>query len=103
MVFRAVAADRTHGWWEDYRGRLPSSFLDLSELEHHATYRQDVEFLFIRHRMQRRVVLEAPAPVPYEALIHEAALRIMVGSRTAARAQLARVLELLTQRTSQFG
>ncbi|MEU6196438.1 helix-turn-helix transcriptional regulator [Streptomyces sp. NPDC047061] len=120
----AMAADRTRGWWEEYRGRLPSSFLDLSELEYHAAYQWDVEFLFIpgllqtedyaralfssrvpqlpeeerelrvRHRMQRRVILEKARPAPYEAVIHEAALRMMVGSRTAARSQLLRVLEL---------
>src|ERR1044072_4612706 len=32
----AMATDRTRGWWEEYRGLLPTSFLDLSELEHHA-------------------------------------------------------------------
>ncbi|MEU0969980.1 helix-turn-helix transcriptional regulator [Streptomyces sp. NPDC005917] len=118
----AMAADRTQGWWEEYRGRLPTAFLDLSELEHHATYRQDVEFLHIpgllqtedyaraafssripelpheelelrvRHRMQRKVILEVR--VPYEAVIHEAALRIRVSGRATSQAQLARVLEL---------
>ncbi|MFL9656218.1 helix-turn-helix domain-containing protein [Streptomyces sp. PB17] len=117
-----MATDRTRGWWEEYRGLLPTSFLDLAELEHHSTFRRDVEFLFVpgllqtedyaraafssrvpelphaelelrvRHRMQRKVVLETPAP--YESLIHEAALRIRVGDRVTARAQLARVLEL---------
>ncbi|MFF4470990.1 helix-turn-helix domain-containing protein [Streptomyces sp. NPDC001599] len=117
-----MATDRTRGWWEEYRGLLPTPFLDIAELEHHSTFRQDVEFLFVpgllqtedyaraafssrvpelphaeldlrvRHRMQRKVVLEAP--VPYESLIHEAALRIRVGDRVTARAQLARVLEL---------
>jgi transcriptional regulator with XRE-family HTH domain len=117
-----MATDRTRGWWEEYRGLLPTPFLDLAELEHHSTFRWDVEFLFVpgllqtedyaraafssrvpelpsteldlrvRHRMQRKVVLEAP--VPYESIIHEAALRIRVGDRTTARAQLAQVLEL---------
>src|SRR5690348_13866671 len=41
----AMATDRTRGWWEEYRGLLPTSFLDLSELEHHAAYRWDVDFL----------------------------------------------------------
>ncbi|GAB1337526.1 transcriptional regulator WhiJ [Streptomyces sp. E-15] len=120
----AMATDRTHGWWEEYRGRLPTPFMDLPELEHHASYRWDVEFLhvpgllqtpdyaralfayvnpeyprrdverWVEHRMKRRVVIERPDPVPYEALIHEAALRIRVGDRSAARAQLTRVLEL---------
>jgi transcriptional regulator with XRE-family HTH domain len=120
----AMASDRTRGWWEEYRGILPTSFLDIAELEHHSTYRHDVEFLFIpgllqtedyayaafssrvpelpredlelrvRHRMQRRAIFERPTPTPYQALIHEAALRIRVGDRTTSRAQLARVLEL---------
>ncbi|MDR3080425.1 MAG: helix-turn-helix transcriptional regulator, partial [Streptomyces sp.] len=42
----AMANDRTRGWWEDYRELLPTPFLDLAELEYHATYRCDVEFLF---------------------------------------------------------
>lgn len=119
-----MATDRTRGWWEEYRGLLPSPFLDIAELEHHATYRYDVEFLFIpgllqtedyahaafssrvpelsredlelrvQHRMQRRTVIEGPSPIPYKALIHEAALRIRVGDRATSRAQLSRVLEL---------
>ncbi|MFF0220777.1 helix-turn-helix domain-containing protein [Streptomyces sp. NPDC004629] len=120
----AMAVDRTRGWWEEYRGRLPTSFLDLSELEYYAAYRWDVEFLHVpgllqtedcaralfssrvpelpeeelelrvRHRMQRLIILERTQPVPYEAVVHEAALRMMVGSRAASRDQLARVLEL---------
>ncbi|MCQ4201203.1 helix-turn-helix transcriptional regulator [Streptomyces coelicoflavus] len=119
-----MATDRARGWWEEYRGFLPTSFLDLAELEHYSTYRSDLEFLFVpgllqtedyaraafasrvpelpheeldlrvRHRMQRKTVLDGPTPVPYEAVVHEAALRIRVGDRTTARAQLARVLEV---------
>lgn len=120
----AMATDRTRGWWEEYRDALPTPFMDLPELEHHASYRWDVDFLhvpgllqtaeyaralfsyvnpefpasdverWVEHRMKRRIILERPNPVPYEAVIHEAALRIRVGDRTAARAQLTRVLEL---------
>ena len=120
----AMATDRTRGWWEEYRGGLPTSFMDLSELEHHASFRWDVDFLHIpgllqtedyaralfsyvnpefpendvelrvEHRMKRRVIIERPRPIPYEAVVHEGALRIRVGDRPAARAQLARVLEL---------
>ncbi|MDU0302406.1 helix-turn-helix transcriptional regulator [Streptomyces sp. PAL114] len=116
-----MATDRTRGWWEEYRGLLPTPFLDLSELEYHSTYRSDVEFLFIpgllqtedyaraafssrvpqlpqdeldlrvRHRMQRKAILGATCP--YEAVIHEAALRIRVGDRATARTQLAHLLE----------
>lgn len=120
----AMAVGRTQGWWEEYRGLLPTSFLDLSELEHHAAYRWDVELLYIpgllqteeyaralfssrvpelpeeelelrvQHRMQRRSILGKGPLIPYDALVHEAALRIMVGSRAASRAQLTRVLQL---------
>ncbi|MGW0819713.1 helix-turn-helix domain-containing protein [Streptomyces sp. NPDC002845] len=120
----ATATDRTRGWWEEYRGSLPTPFLDLAELEHHATFLREVQFLYIpgplqtgdyaravfsyrvpelpdeeielrvRHRMQRKVILDGPAPTPYEAVIHEAALRIMVCDRAASRTQLALLLEL---------
>ncbi|MER6633378.1 helix-turn-helix transcriptional regulator [Streptomyces sp. NPDC000987] len=119
-----MATDRTRGWWEEYRGLLPTPFLDLAELEHYATYRRDVEFLFVpgllqtddyaraafssrvpelpenelelrvRHRLHRKVILDGPAPTPYEAVVHEAALRIRVGDRATSRGQLSRVLEL---------
>ncbi|MDT3724520.1 helix-turn-helix transcriptional regulator [Streptomyces sp. DSM 41972] len=119
-----MASDRVRGWWEEYRGRLPTAFLDLSELEHHATFRWDVDFLHVpgllqteeyaralfsrrvpelpddelewrvRHRMQRGVVIAGPRPVPYTAVVHEAALRIKVGGRGATRSQLVRILEL---------
>ncbi|MEU1083728.1 helix-turn-helix transcriptional regulator [Streptomyces sp. NPDC005908] len=119
-----MASDRVRGWWEEYRGRLPTAFLDLSELEHHATFRWDVDFLHVpgllqteayaralfsrrvpelpddelewrvRHRMRRGVVIAGPRPVPYTAVVHEAALRIKVGGREATRSQLGRILEL---------
>jgi transcriptional regulator with XRE-family HTH domain len=120
----AMATDRTRGWWEEYRGSLPTPFLDLAELEHHASYRWDVDFLhipgllqtedyaralfsyvnpefpksevesWVEHRMKRRIIIERPDPIPYETVIHEAALRIRVADQTVARAQLTRVLEL---------
>ncbi|MGW0285857.1 DUF5753 domain-containing protein [Streptomyces sp. NPDC003236] len=120
----AMATDRARGWWEEYRHRLPTPYLDLSELEHHASYRWDADFLHVpgllqtedyaralfsyvnpefpasevalrvEHRMRRRVIIERPDPTPYVAVIHEAALRIRVGDRPAARAQLARILDL---------
>ncbi|MGP2435741.1 helix-turn-helix domain-containing protein [Streptomyces sp. JW3] len=119
----AMATDRTRGWWEEYRGLLPTPFLDLAELEHHARFVRDVQFLYIpgplqtehyarsiysdnipelpddelelrvRHRMQRKVILDGDEPTPYEAIIHEAALRIRVGDRATLRAQLADLLE----------
>ncbi|MGW2046682.1 helix-turn-helix domain-containing protein [Streptomyces sp. NPDC001858] len=119
-----MATDRTRGWWEEYRGRLPSAFLDLAELEHHAVHRYDVEFLYIpgllqtedyaraifsyrvpelpygdlelrvRHRMDRKVAIEGADPIPYQAVIHESALRIRVSDRAASRVQLTQLLEL---------
>ncbi|MCH0563337.1 helix-turn-helix transcriptional regulator [Streptomyces sp. MUM 2J] len=120
----AMTSGRTRGWWEEYRGLLPTPYLDLAELEHHSSYRWDADFLHIpgllqteeyaralfsyvnpefpaeeverrvEHRMRRRVIIERTDPIPYEAVTHEAALRINVGSRQATRAQLTRVLEL---------
>jgi transcriptional regulator with XRE-family HTH domain len=119
----AMATDRTRGWWEDYRGTLSTLFLDLSELEYHATYRWDVDFLHVpgllqtedyaravfscrvpelpeedvearvRHRLQRRSVIEGPKPIPYSVVVHEAALRIRVGGRLASQAQLVHLLQ----------
>ncbi|MDQ0788941.1 helix-turn-helix transcriptional regulator [Streptomyces sp. B3I8] len=114
-----MATDRTHGWWEEYRGLLPTPFLDLSELEHHSTFLREVSVVFVpgllqtevyaralfssrvpeltaeememrvRHRMARQ-----RSTIPYTALIHEAALRIRVSDRAAWRAQLRHLLEL---------
>ncbi|MEU7299192.1 Scr1 family TA system antitoxin-like transcriptional regulator [Streptomyces sp. NPDC007189] len=42
--------------------------------------------------MRRRSVLERQTPVPYETIVHEAALRILVSDRRAARAQLLEIL-----------
>ncbi|MFF3584179.1 helix-turn-helix domain-containing protein [Streptomyces mirabilis] len=118
-VLVAMAADRTRGWWEEYRGLLPTSFLDLSELEHHARFQRHVAILYvpgllqtedyaravfssrlpeltqdevelrIRHRMARQEIT-----IPYEVVLHEAALRIRVSDRAASKAQLTRLLEL---------
>lgn len=120
----AMATDRTRGWWEEFRDVLPAAYSDLAELDHHATFRHDVavthvpglfqtedyaqalfaymnpEFpdsevaLRVEHRMKRKVVVEGPGPIPYETVIHEAALRIKVGGRAGMRAQLTRVLEM---------
>ncbi|MET8580699.1 helix-turn-helix transcriptional regulator [Streptomyces collinus] len=115
----AMAKDRTKGWWEEYRERLPTPFLDLAELEHYATFLREVQLLFVpgplqtehyaravfsarvpalpaeeielrvRHRMQRKAAIEATR---YEAVVHEAALRIMVSDRSTSRAQLTHIL-----------
>ena len=118
----AMATDRTQGWWEDYRGVLPPVFLDMAEVEHHATFIREVVithvpgllqtpdyaravFQYMRpelpesevaprveHRMRRRVVIEGDTPTPYETVVHEFALRVRVADRQAAQAQLRFIL-----------
>lgn len=114
-----MAMDRTRGWWEEYRGLLPTSFLNLSELEHHARFLRHVAILYVPGLLQTeaysRAVFSSRLPeltddelelrirhrkarqqfaIPYEAVIHEAALRIRVGDRATSKVQLARLLEL---------
>lgn len=113
-----MATDRTRGWWEEYRGLLPTPFLDLSELEHHARFQRHVAILYVPGLLQTedyaRAVFSSRLPeltheelelrirhrrtrqeitIPYEAVIHEAALRIRVGDRATSKAQLAQLLE----------
>ncbi|MEU9591154.1 helix-turn-helix domain-containing protein [Streptomyces sp. NPDC048219] len=114
-----MATDRTRGWWEEYRGLLPTSFLDLAELDHHATFLREVAILYVPGLLQTeeyaRAVFSARVPeltseeldlrvrhrlrrqqirLPYELVIHEAALRFRVSDRVASRAQLGKLLEL---------
>ncbi|MEV7975019.1 helix-turn-helix transcriptional regulator [Streptomyces sp. NPDC086519] len=114
----AMATDRTRGWWEEYRGLLPTSFLDLSELEHHAAFLRDVAILFVPGRLQTadyaRAVFSSRLPeltgdeievrvrhrlarqehaIPHEVVIHEAALRMRVSDRATSKAQLSRLLQ----------
>ncbi|WP_031482872.1 helix-turn-helix domain-containing protein [Streptomyces bicolor] len=116
----AMATERVRGWWEEYRGRVPSGYLDLAELEYHARYLRNFESVHIpgllqtedqvraifagsvprlsgeeletrvRFRLRRQGVLTG---LRYEALIHEAALRIRVADRKVAREQLLQLLE----------
>ncbi|MEU1267019.1 helix-turn-helix transcriptional regulator [Streptomyces sp. NPDC005799] len=116
----AMAVGRTRGWWEEFRGVLPNSFLDLAELDHNATFLREAAILYVpgllqteeyarevfsaripeltpaelelrvRHRMAR----QSEATFPHEVVIHESALRIRVGDRAGARAQLVRLLDL---------
>ncbi|WP_405697762.1 helix-turn-helix transcriptional regulator [Streptomyces coelicoflavus] len=114
-----MATDRTRGWWEEYRELLPTSFLDLAELDHHATFQQDVAILYVpgllqtedyaravfssripeltdeelELRVRHRLTRQKKAAFPHEVVIHESALRIRVGDRAAAQAQLAGLLE----------
>ncbi|WP_330265478.1 helix-turn-helix transcriptional regulator [Streptomyces griseorubiginosus] len=124
----AMATDRTRGWWEEYRGVLPSVFQDTAETEHHATFLREVVITYVpgllqtadyaravytyvqpglpeseltprvEHRIRRRAVIEGDDPTPYETLIHEFALRTRVADRSVCRAQLEQILEQIEQR-----
>ncbi|MFJ5301521.1 helix-turn-helix domain-containing protein [Streptomyces sp. NPDC088350] len=119
-----MAADRTRGWWEEYRDALPPRLLDLAELEHHSTglrvtqvinipgllqtpeharalFREAVPALRpheieyrISHRIKRQAILYREQPPPYTAVVHEAALRMQFGGREVARAQLHHLTEI---------
>ncbi|MFE7572716.1 helix-turn-helix domain-containing protein [Streptomyces sp. NPDC057539] len=117
-VLASMAEERGKGWWDEYRGILPPGFRDQAELEHHATYMRTVQTLYVpglfqtaeyareliasgvtsfqapevnarvEHRMRRREILDRPNPPKFEALIHEAALRMRYCSTDVMRAQL---------------
>ncbi|MEU9785309.1 helix-turn-helix transcriptional regulator [Streptomyces phaeochromogenes] len=116
--------DRKRGWWEEYREFLPSPLLDLAELEQHAKslhdtvtaripgllqthdhareiFRQAVTELTppeieyrLSFRIKRQNVLYRDDPTPYEAVIHEAALRMKVGGPSVAQQQLQHLLDM---------
>ncbi len=118
-----MAEDRRKGWWTDFRGILHPSFLDLAELEYHASWMRTIQMLHIpgqfqteeyafsvfggavtevprrelearvEHRLRRQQIFDRPTPPAFEALVHEAALRICYGERKAMRTQLDRLLE----------
>ncbi|MFD5896838.1 helix-turn-helix domain-containing protein [Streptomyces sp. NPDC060366] len=113
-----MAEERGKGWWEEYRGVLPPGFLDLAELEHHAAYLRAIQMLNVpgllqteayarelitsgvtnlptadidarvEHRTRRREIFDRPNPPKFEAIIHEAALRMRYSSLDVMRAQL---------------
>ncbi|MEU4209634.1 helix-turn-helix transcriptional regulator [Streptomyces sp. NPDC026206] len=108
-------------WWDEYRGILPTAFLDVAELEHHAAYLRTLHMLVvpgvfqthdyaraifgsglpsdelearIEIRTRRGQIFERADPPTYEAIVHEAALRMRYGGRKAARAQLEHLLKV---------
>ncbi|MEU0687134.1 helix-turn-helix domain-containing protein [Streptomyces uncialis] len=119
-----MADDHTKGWWTAYKGVLPPTMLDISEMEHHAAYLQSMQMLavpgllqtpdyarsifvngscqlspnlieqHIEHRMARRRVLSGTNPTPFTAVVHEAGLRMRYGSRDIVRSQLRHLLEV---------
>lgn len=120
----SMVQDRRRGWWSEYQELLPNPLLDLAELEHHAErlrgaitahipgllqsadhareiFRQHVPELpppDIEHRVsfriKRQAILYGAEASPYQALIHEAALRTEVGGPKTARSQLRHLLDM---------
>ncbi|MEU3572441.1 helix-turn-helix transcriptional regulator [Kitasatospora sp. NPDC036755] len=119
-----MAADRTKGWWEEHRGLVPAGILEISEVEHYAsslvTYQichapglmqteETARAIFrevypplrplniearVENRMRRTELLTRTNPLNYEAIVHEAALRMEFGGTAVARQQLKHLLEL---------
>ncbi|MGW0751418.1 helix-turn-helix domain-containing protein [Streptomyces sp. NPDC002587] len=119
----AMTGGRTKGWWDEYRGKIPPDFLDVAELEHHATSLRTLQTahipgifqteeharalfdlfvpalprleveLRVAHRLARHNVVAGTPGVPYVGLVHESALRMRIGGRSVARGQLDRLLE----------
>jgi transcriptional regulator with XRE-family HTH domain len=120
----AMAGERGKGWWESYRGRVPSALLDIAEMEWRArrlriavtvhlpglvqtadharaVFDQVIPPLTsadlearLAHRLQRARLLEQEDPPQVDLLIHEAALRMEFGGPEVARRQLKHALEL---------
>ncbi|MFI9204555.1 helix-turn-helix domain-containing protein [Streptomyces sp. NPDC053048] len=118
----AMAEERGKGWWEEYRGTLRVTALDLAELEHRAVGFRALQLMHLpgllqteeyaravfrtavpalspaelrrrlSHRMKRRDVLDRPQPPTCTYLIHEAALLLQFGGQSVARAQLQHLL-----------
>ncbi|MFI1731340.1 helix-turn-helix domain-containing protein [Streptomyces acidicola] len=121
----AIAREsRGHGWWDAYRGFLAPGFLDMAELEHHATYLRALQPMTlpgifqtedyaraiygghipplpadevdvrVEFRLKRRQIFERDVPPPFTVVVHEAALRMRIGGRKVARTQLTHLLEV---------
>ncbi|MCC3768095.1 helix-turn-helix transcriptional regulator [Streptomyces sp. UNOC14_S4] len=120
----AMAEERGKGWWEEYRGYLSPSVLDLAELEYHATSLTVLQFAYIpgllqtedyarslfrntvppltqveverrvSHRMQRKCVMQRDLATPCTFVIHEAALRMLHTDVDGQRRQLDRLVEI---------
>nr|WP_282084317.1 helix-turn-helix transcriptional regulator [Streptomyces tendae] len=120
----ALATGREKGWWEAYRGRLRDGFLDIAEMEWHATrlriavtvhlpgllqtedharavfaaviprLSSDDIDVRVAHRIDRHQVLDRPDPPVLDVIVHEAALRMEFGGPAVARRQLEHLLRI---------
>lgn len=119
-----MTGGRTRGWWDEYAPYLPEGLINLAELEHHAvgvrvalplhipallqtteharavlraavpSFRQYELEQRLSHRIKRQEVLHRSPPMPYTALLHEAALRMRYGGPDITRDQLGHLLEI---------
>lgn len=120
----AMTGRRGRGWWDEYRELLPPSLVEVAEFEADATelrvgvvvtmpglvqtldharaaFQQSVPALpphEIEHRVsfriKRQAILFGAPPLPYTAIVHEAALRIRAGSPDVMREQLLHLNEM---------
>lgn len=118
-----MTGGRRSGWWEEYRGKIPPGFLDVSALEDYAVRLRTVQIahlpglfhtedharaifellvpplprleieLRVAHRLARQPVITGERAIPYTGLIHEAAIRMQLGGASVTRAQLTHLLD----------
>lgn len=126
LIEALCAISREHRgqfWWDEYRGTLAPGFLNIAELEHHASHMRCLQSMTlpgllqtpaysralfhgvlpklpedevaacVEHRMRRKSVFDREEPPEFEAIMHEASLRMRVGGRKVAREQLEHLLE----------
>ncbi|MFJ8747971.1 Scr1 family TA system antitoxin-like transcriptional regulator [Streptomyces sp. NPDC102441] len=104
-----MTGGRKTGWWEEYRGKIPPGFLDVSALENYAIRLRTIQTahlpglfhtedharaifelfvpalprleveLRVAHRMARQSVIMRGQGTPYSGVIHEAAIRMQLG------------------------
>ncbi|MGW1090593.1 DUF5753 domain-containing protein [Streptomyces sp. NPDC002596] len=119
-----MAEQRERGWWEQYRGTLPSGLLDIAELEWHASRIRTAQTvhlpgllhtegyaravfgavlpalsrleieLRVAHRLERQQVLDRESPIEYVGYVHEAAIRMQFGSRKVTQEQLRHLCDM---------
>ncbi|MBH5335685.1 helix-turn-helix domain-containing protein [Streptomyces pactum] len=119
----SMAESNGRGWWSAYRKALPQSIVDLAELESRATALRNYQTLLIpgllqtesymralfrsarpdespekveaqvRFRLSRQDLLNKDA-VTFHAVIHEAALRMVVGGSHVMRGQLTHLIRM---------
>jgi transcriptional regulator with XRE-family HTH domain len=133
-----LLGDRKPGWWEQYRDILPAVLLEAAEIEHHATRLRTATMIHVpgllqtvdharalfrgvvpplsppevehrvSFRIKRQEIIYRKEPIPYTAVIHEAALRMGLGGVATSRAQLEHIIEVserenVTVRVIPFG